>query len=102
MKCLNKFHLASYINGWFYKVFLIRGDLPVREVEGGHQCLLCGKVIKHFSNFKRHVLDKHNESGQIFVCRFCQKEYKSKNSMETHQYLYHKEEMKSSMGGGFE
>lgn len=66
----------------------------MRHTGDGHQCLLCGKVIKHFSNFKRHYLDKHSATDQPFVCRFCGKEYKSKNSMETHQYMYHKEEMK--------
>jgi hypothetical protein len=63
-------------------------------VPDGHQCLLCGKVIKHLSNFRRHFQDRHSASGQAFVCKFCLKEYKSKNSMETHQYQYHKEEMK--------
>jgi len=38
-------------------------------------------------------MDKHSLDGQQYVCRYCLKPYKSKNSMETHQYLYHKEEM---------
>ena len=38
-------------------------------------------------------MDKHAGSGKPFVCKYCLKEYKSKNSMETHQYLYHKEEI---------
>jgi len=79
-----------------------KGSLPVRHVPEGHQCLECGKIIKHFTNFKRHYMDKHNISGQTFVCKYCLKEYKSKNSMETHQYLYHKEEMKESKPTDFQ
>jgi len=79
-----------------------KGSLPVRHLPEGHQCLECGKVIKHFTNFKRHYMDKHSASGQTFICKYCLKEYKSKNSMETHQYLYHKEEMNESKSIDFQ
>merc|ERR1719318_1200194 len=68
-----------------------KGDLQVVSTEEGHQCLLCGAVMKHMRNLKRHFVDKHSEQ-QSHVCQFCKKSYKSRNSMETHQYLYHKEE----------
>ena len=63
------------------------------STEEGHQCLLCGAVMKHMRNLKRHFVDKHSEQQESHVCQFCNKSYKSRNSMETHQYLYHKEEM---------
>jgi len=71
-----------------------KGSLQVASTEEGHQCLLCGAVMKHMRNMKRHFADKHSEQ-QTHVCQYCKKSYKSKNSMETHQYLYHKEEMLS-------
>jgi len=70
-----------------------QGNLQVATTEEGHQCLLCGAVMKHMRNMKRHFVDKHSSQQQTHICRFCQKSYKSKNSMETHQYLYHKEEI---------
>jgi len=76
-----------------------KGDLQVVSTEEGHQCLLCGAVMKHLRNLKRHFVDKHSEQ-QSHVCQFCQKIYKSKNSMETHQYLYHKEEMANMKTAG--
>jgi len=69
-----------------------KGDLQVSSTEEGHQCLLCGAMMKHMRNMKRHFVDKHSEQ-KSHVCQFCKKSYKSKNSMETHQYLYHKEDI---------
>jgi len=71
-----------------------KGSLPVQESSHGFQCLLCGVVMKQMRNFKRHYMDKHTEQ-ESHVCRFCNKIYKSKRSMETHQYAYHKEELNS-------
>jgi len=76
---------------------ITKGELQVSSTEDGHQCLLCGAIMKHMRNMKRHFVDKHSEQ-RTHLCQFCKKIYKSKNSMETHQYLYHKEEiMKQKM-----
>ena len=74
------------------------GDLPVLETADGFQCLVCGVVMKHMKNCRRHYMDKHVEQ-ESHVCRFCNKSYKTKHSMETHQYAYHKEEVKSMKFG---
>jgi len=71
-----------------------KGSLPVQESPEGFHCLICGVVMKQMRNFKRHYMDKHTEQ-ESHVCRFCNKIYKTKHSMETHQYAYHKEELNS-------
>ena len=54
--------------------------------------------MKHMKNFRRHMMDKHTNQENHF-CRFCNKNYKTKNSMEKHQYAYHKEELKTMKTG---
>lgn len=76
----------------YWSILFSSGDLQVSSTEEGHQCLLCGAIMKHMRNMKRHFIDKHSEQ-KSHVCQFCKKSYKSKNSMETHQYLYHKEDI---------
>jgi len=63
----------------------------VIQTEGGFKCLLCGTVMKHSRNLKRHYVDKHNNQETAHVCGICGKVYKSKNSLETHRYMYHRE-----------
>jgi len=75
-----------------------KGGLPVQETPEGFQCLVCGVVIKHMENFSRHYRDRHTQQ-ESHVCVFCNKSYKTKHSMETHQYNYHKEEVKSMKSG---
>jgi len=75
-----------------------KGPLPVQETGEGFQCLLCGVVMKHMKNFRRHMQDKHTNQ-ENHICRFCNKNYKTKNSMEKHQYAYHKEELKTTKTG---
>jgi len=75
-----------------------KGGLPVQETPEGFQCLVCGVVIKHMENFSRHYRDRHTQQ-ESHVCVFCNKSYKTKHSMETHQYNYHKEEVRSMKAG---
>jgi len=70
----------------------VDGNKDVRRVEDGYECRECGKVIKHLSNLRRHIRDKHSGDEQPFICKYCFKSYKSQNSMDTHVYLYHKKE----------
>ena len=68
----------------------------VIRVENGYLCRLCDKVIKH-NNIKRHIKDKHSADQQAYVCKYCFKSYKSKNSMETHVSVYHRNEKEADM-----
>jgi len=77
------------------------GILPAMQVPEGWQCTLCGVVIKQQGNYKRHFVDKHG-TEKSHICRFCNKAYKTRNSMETHQYLYHKEQLNSLRMGDWE
>ena len=60
----------------------------MRRVDGGYECILCCKVIKH-NNIKRHIQDIHSSDGQSFMCDVCQKYFKNQNSLNVHYYKFH-------------
>lgn len=57
----------------------------------GDLCLLCGKMVKHRCNVKRHFNDCHSRSGVVYQCPACNSTYKSKSSMSGHIFNKHKE-----------
>jgi len=63
----------------------------MRRVDGGYECILCCKVIKH-NNIKRHIQDIHSSDGQSFMCDVCQKYFKNQNSLNVHYYKFHHKE----------
>ena len=57
---------------------------------GGYTCNVCGKVEpKYRNNLVKHIEGKHIE-GVSHPCGHCGKLFRSRNSLGTHVYLYHK------------
>ena len=56
--------------------------------EGRHYCLACDYSSVRISNVKEHV-EKHIE-GLSFSCQFCDKTFRSRHSLRTHTYTYHR------------
>ena len=57
-------------------------------------CPLCWKVFKEHSCLKVHMRDIHEKPNVKQVCNFCNKEFKSINTLRNHKSLYHKGESK--------
>jgi len=66
------------------------GDLDVSSLT----CHLCWKVFKEHSCLKVHMRDIHEKPNVKQVCNFCNKEFKSINTLRNHKSLYHKGESK--------
>ena len=58
---------------------------------GGGLCRLCGTLIKHRPNIKRHMLDKHIDDGTAYQCPACKTIHKTKNLFQQHIYAKHKD-----------
>ena len=68
------------------------------SVGAGTLCGLCGKVLRHAGNVRRHFLDKHVTVGILgYHCPACKRDYKSKNSMQAHIATSHRD-----WGGNFD
>ncbi|XP_017788918.1 PREDICTED: broad-complex core protein isoforms 1/2/3/4/5-like, partial [Habropoda laboriosa] len=43
-----------------------------------------------YYSLKRHFQDKHEQSYTLHVCEFCNRRYRTKNSLTTHKSLQHR------------
>ena len=60
-----------------------------RNENGDYVCKFCGKDgVKHIRNMKNHI-ETHLE-GISFACSLCGKQLRSRNSLNNHKSVYHK------------
>eukprot|EP00092_Neocalanus_flemingeri_P015925 GFUD01017242.1.p1 GENE.GFUD01017242.1~~GFUD01017242.1.p1 ORF type:complete len:340 (-),score=89.84 GFUD01017242.1:39-1058(-) len=64
-----------------------------KQPEGGYQCVKCGYGNIKKSNMKKHV-ETHIETPG-YQCTFCYKQFKTKNSLNTHTSVNHREEKRN-------
>ena len=58
------------------------------------KCLACGRDdFKMKMNAETHVEAKHVQTPG-FVCSYCEKMFKTRNSLRVHKQLFHKNEQK--------
>ena len=63
-------------------------DEILTKTDGVITCTACGKSGTHPGNMKRHV-QTHIE-GLSYTCNICNKSFRSKNSFQNHNGIYHK------------
>ncbi|XP_043670655.1 broad-complex core protein isoforms 1/2/3/4/5 isoform X1 [Vespula pensylvanica] len=54
------------------------------------ECPYCRRTFSCYYSLKRHFQDKHEQSDTLFVCEFCNRRYRTKNSLTTHKSLQHR------------
>ncbi|KAL0268438.1 UNVERIFIED_CONTAM: hypothetical protein PYX00_010388 [Menopon gallinae] len=54
------------------------------------ECPFCKRNFSCYYSLKRHFQDKHERSDTLYVCEFCQRKYRTKNSLTTHKSLQHR------------
>jgi len=62
------------------------------QVDGGFLCVVCGYCNNLKYNMKKHI-ETHIETPG-YTCKYCSKQFKTKNSLNTHTSLHHREERK--------
>jgi len=55
----------------------------------GFPCPYCGKEYKEKRVMKVHVRDIHEET-QTYVCNFCEKIFKNRNTLANHKSTFHR------------
>lgn len=53
-------------------------------------CPYCRRTFSCYYSLKRHFQDKHERSDTLYVCEFCRRRYRTKNSLTTHKSLQHR------------
>ncbi|XP_011339090.1 broad-complex core protein isoforms 1/2/3/4/5 isoform X6 [Ooceraea biroi] len=54
------------------------------------ECPYCRRTFSCYYSLKRHYQDKHEQSDTDFICEFCNRRYRTKNSLTTHKSLQHR------------
>ncbi|XP_076679534.1 broad-complex core protein-like [Andrena cerasifolii] len=54
------------------------------------ECPYCRRNFSCYYSLKRHFQDKHEKSDTLYVCEFCNRTYRTKNSLTTHKSLQHR------------
>ncbi|GFG28578.1 hypothetical protein Cfor_10709 [Coptotermes formosanus] len=54
------------------------------------ECPYCCRTFSCYYSLKRHFQDKHERSDTLYVCEFCSRRYRTKNSLTTHKSLQHR------------
>ncbi|XP_043270407.1 zinc finger protein 716-like [Venturia canescens] len=54
------------------------------------ECPYCRRSFSCYYSLKRHFQDKHEQSNTLYVCEFCNRRYRTKNSLTTHKSLQHR------------
>ncbi|EEB13793.1 zinc finger protein and BTB domain-containing protein, putative [Pediculus humanus corporis] len=71
------------------------GDVDIPPPSSGginepQECPFCKRNFSCYYSLKRHFQDKHERSDTLYVCEFCQRKYRTKNSLTTHKSLQHR------------
>ena len=77
------------------KIETLIGRIP----EGAFVCHVCGYSNNTKQNMKKHV-ETHIETPG-YPCAFCQKHFKTRNSLNTHVSTHHREERKNQLNLSF-
>ncbi|TGZ58054.1 Uncharacterized protein DBV15_10376 [Temnothorax longispinosus] len=65
--------------------------LTLSSFEGlDKECPYCRRTFSCYYSLKRHFQDKHEQSDTLYVCEFCNRTYRTKNSLTTHKSLQHR------------
>ena len=56
----------------------------------GFECQYCGKKLATKWSWQVHIADMHENSSESFTCKFCEKVFKTRNTLSNHKSLYHK------------
>ena len=59
-----------------------------KNLNGDYMCNICGKVLGKRINTKRHI-ETHLDGISVF-CNVCEKQFRSRNSLNVHKTIYHK------------
>jgi hypothetical protein len=71
------------------------GRMVFRKVGDRYQCHMCDCSYARLLNLTRHVMAKHTQKDEnMFTCYNCQRWFKTKWSLATHNSRYHKNETK--------
>lgn len=54
------------------------------------ECPYCRRTFSCYYSLKRHFQDKHEQSDTLYLCEFCNRRYRTKNSLTTHKSLQHR------------
>ncbi|KAH0954831.1 hypothetical protein HN011_009495 [Eciton burchellii] len=54
------------------------------------ECPYCRRTFSCYYSLKRHYQDKHEQSDTDYICEFCKRKYRTKNSLTTHKSLQHR------------
>nr|XP_012227866.1 PREDICTED: broad-complex core protein isoform 6 isoform X5 [Linepithema humile] len=54
------------------------------------ECPYCRRTFSCYYSLKRHFQDKHEQSDTLYICEFCNRTYRTKNSLTTHKSLQHR------------
>ncbi len=59
--------------------------------ERGYLCLICGGTRTNLAGMKIHFRDLHFDSGIIYRCPICQKDFKSRHAFACHMSRLHRD-----------
>ncbi|XP_065203633.1 broad-complex core protein isoforms 1/2/3/4/5-like isoform X4 [Planococcus citri] len=62
----------------------------IGNISEPQDCPHCHRRFSCYYSLKRHFQDKHEHRNTLYICEFCQRRYRTKNSLTTHKSLQHR------------
>eukprot|EP00092_Neocalanus_flemingeri_P082237 GFUD01102903.1.p1 GENE.GFUD01102903.1~~GFUD01102903.1.p1 ORF type:complete len:132 (-),score=28.41 GFUD01102903.1:24-392(-) len=69
-------------------------SLYQKQPSGDFTCVTCGYLNRLKQNMQKHVETHIDTPG--YICSYCYKQFKTKNSLNTHTSVKHREESKKN------
>jgi len=66
-----------------------------KQADGGFLCLTCGYLNRLKQNMQKHVETHIDTPG--YICNYCFKQFKTKNSLNTHTSVKHRQQSKKQL-----
>jgi broad-like protein len=63
---------------------------PTNNMNEPQECPYCRRMFSCYYSLKRHFQDRHEKSNTLYMCEFCSRSYRTKNSLTTHKSLQHR------------